>query len=380
MPFEFRIADSVRQFQKDWDSLVPESSIIHSKFCLVHEQACDPSIQYRYVIAYQEGRSVFATCFQLIRLKTDSIKKPIENEFLRFATHTLLSLHDIRLLVVGNVFKEENANQYHFSLLSETQTKELLLYSIETVKDKECTAAILWKEMPSDFPAPVKSLKLEEDISMVLEIRAKWLKWDDYLLDLTKKYAARAKKIMTSCKDIQLKDLSLEEIEQNKSILQDLYEQVINKQGFVFGTLNENYWSAQKAAHKDHFHIKGLYLDGKMAAFMSTFNNQEELEVHYVGIDYQINQNIPLYFYIHFLALQEAIGSKKKRLLMGRTSLEAKAILGCSPVFHHTYIQFHHSLFDCAYGAIRKFMIETENWKTRSPLRSQELKVELQPV
>lgn len=368
-PFEFRIADTVVQFQKDWDLIVPPQSIIHSSSCLIFEHSSSQNIRYRYAMAYHDGKPVLATCYQLVKIKPSNIHKNIENEFLRFATNTFLSLHDIQLLVVGNVFREESASSYHASVLPGKKTDELLQYLLEKIREKECASAILYKETDDEFGPSHKSLKLDDDISMVLEIRKNWLKWEDYIQDLTKKYAARAKKIMASANDLQTKDLQLEEIEANKTVLQGLYEQVTQKQEFVFGTLTENYWSAQREVHKDRFSIKAVFLNDKMVAFMSFFSRENELEVHYVGIDYACNQNYPLYFYLHFLAVQEAINGKKQRLLMGRTSLEAKAILGCTPIYHYSHLQFYNSLFECAYGALRKSMVETENWKTRNPLR-----------
>ncbi len=377
--FDVRVADSIHQFEQDWNSLLPPGHWLSSSYGLLYEKSATSGISYRYVLVYQEQKPIMCFAFQLIRIRPENLRTQLKNKFIKYAAQVMLNLHDISLLVSGNVFKDRSASFYFIpSALSDTQATQLFTKALELVATKEGVSAIMLKDMENNamLPSIGKLEKLEGDISMRMELDPSWTSLKNYQAALSKKYAARAKKILQAAKDLEVKELDLEEIEANKHLLHTLYKQVLKHQPFLFGELNENYFSTVKRQFGNAFCIKGLYLQGTLVAFFSTFSHDDELDVHYVGMEYTLNATYSLYFYIHFLVLEQAILQKKKWLYMGRTSLEAKAILGCTPVYNATYVHFRNSLAECVFGYFKKDIVESDNWKTRNPLKaSQQVEV-----
>lgn len=372
--FEIQLASHISEVKNKWDKLVPNEHFLSSTLYNIYEQCSPKHIQYRYAVVSNENKLLFCAAFQLIQIKPEHLKARQKNDFIKYATHLMLNMHEISLLVCGNVYKDDLAGFYcNSQFLDHNQTIEMLHQCIDAVNKKENCAAILLKDLPNYFQpkSKLKAQKLEDDISMVMPISPSWKSLLDYRAALGKKYAARAKKILSSASEIVVKEMDLEEIKSQKNTLHSLYTQVIQRQPFAFGTLAEPYFELLKKQLGDTFRLKGLYLQGKLIAFYSTIEQGSKLEVHYIGIDYAFNQSHHLYFYIHFLVLEEAILKEKNKLALGRTSLEAKAILGAVPHYNTTYLCFKNTLAECAFGYFNKNLSESDSWKTRHPLKGE---------
>lgn len=370
--YEIKIFDSIEPICEDWDKLIPSNHSLSSTCYCIYEQSSPKNISYRYALVFENNKPVLAAVFQSIRIKPENLRSPQKSKFLKYITELMLNLHEILILVNGNVYKDGLEGVYYDqNKLDSEKANELFKNCIDLIDKKDCVSAVMLKDFPSDFSptTSTKNIKLEDDISMNLSVDAKWKSLDDYVNDLSKKYKARAQKILLSRNEIIIRELNLDQIEANKYEIHSLYNQVVARQSFTFGHLNENYFPATKTYLGDKLILKGLYLNDKLVAFYSAIEHDSKLEVHYVGIDYEYNQSHNLYFNIHFLALQDAILKKKSTLEMGRTTLEAKAILGCKPQYNNTYLEFKNSFAECCFGYFKKNLTESDSWKTRNPLK-----------
>ena len=89
-----------------------------------------------------------------------------------------------------------------------------------------------------------------------------------------------------------------------------------------------------------NFKVAGYFLDEKMVAFSSYIYYKTQMEVHFIGIDYQYNDEYKLYFNILFDGIKEAIAGGYSKIELGRTAREAKASAGAVPVEIYNYITF----------------------------------------
>ena len=371
--YEIRIFDSIEGFREEWDKLIPVDHSLSSTSYCIYEQSSPKNISYRYALVSENNKPVLGAVFQSIRIKPENLRSPQKNKFLKYITELMLNLHEILILVNGNVYKDGLEGLYYDkNELDAEKANELFKNCIDLIEKKDGISAVLLKDFPTNIipTTSTKNIKLEDDILMNLSLDASWESLDNYINDLSKKYKARAQKILLSGKEIAIRELNSEQIEINKHEIHTLYNQVVARQPFTFGNLNENYFPAVKTYLGDKLSLKGLFLNDKLVAFYSTIEHDSKLEVHYVGIDYEYNQSHNLYFNIHFLALQDGILKKKSTLEMGRTTLEAKAILGCKPQYNNTYIEFKNSFAECCFGYFKKNLAEPDSWKTRNPLKA----------
>jgi hypothetical protein len=371
--YEIQIFDSIKPIRANWDKLVPDNHSLSSTCYCIYEQSSPKNISYRYALVSENNKPILVAVFQSIRIKPENLRSPLKNKFLKYITELMLNLHEILILVNGNVYKDGLEGLYYDkNELDTNKANELFKNCIELIDKKDCVSAVMLKDFPSDISpsTSTKNIKLDDDISMNLSLDLNWKSLNDYINALSKKYKARAQKILLSASKIEVRELNLEQIEANKHEIHSLYNQVVARQSFTFGNLNENYFPSVKTYLGDKLILKGLFLNDKLVAFYSAIVHDSKLEVHYVGIDYEYNQSHNLYFNIHFLALQDAILKRKSTLEMGRTTLEAKAILGCKSHYNNTYIEFKNSFAECCFGYFKKNLTESDSWKTRNPLKT----------
>ena len=137
------------------------------------------------------------------------------------------------------------------------------------------------------------------------------------------------------------------------------------------GLLNGQYFVEMKRALGDNYKVLGYYLEDKLVAFTSYILGNEEMEIHYIGIDYQYNEECKLYFNILFDGLETAIENRKTSLELGRTAREVKASLGAVGVEVKNYILVKLGLPTLVYNYFQKWYNShnNEDWKNRYPFR-----------
>ena len=68
----------------------------------------------------------------------------------------------------------------------------------------------------------------------------------------------------------------------------------------------------------------------RLVGFASYIRHGDELEVHYIGMDYTVNATHQLYFNILLDGIEHAIRDRYAKLELGRTAREAKAVVAVS--------------------------------------------------
>ena len=151
------------------------------------------------------------------------------------------------------------------------------------------------------------------------------------LAALQHKYRQKAKKVIQQFETVEIKELSLEEIELYKSKIYDLYLNVLNKQTFRLGKIEENYFGELKKGLKENFIVTGYFFKNELIAFRSAFLMNERMEIHFIGFDYETNNKMQVYFNILYDNIKFAIEKNVKTLELGRTAQDAKRIIGAIP-------------------------------------------------
>ncbi|MFN0048758.1 MAG: hypothetical protein ACKVOU_06520 [Cytophagales bacterium] len=264
----------------------------------------------------------------------------------------------------GNVISEIEAYQLHFQVIN----------SMAVQKSISGHLVHLPARIAENFKSDLRTWGFEQplpDYEMALEIRSHWKNWADYTADLSKKYVARAKKIRDSASELSIRMLSESEILDLEAEIQFLYLQTINKQDVVLAKAAKGYFNALKTCFKDDFQIKGMFKNAKLVAFYSWFAFDDTIEMHFVGLEYNLNHQYNLYFNILFGGLIDAIELNKKSIFFGRTSLDAKASLGAKAIPSHSYLRLK-GINPFVTETLQKYIskAEIETWKDRNPLKN----------
>jgi len=340
------------------------------------EKANVPNIQNYYVITYEGTNAIYFAYFQLLSVKT--IHFNLGNKKIQqLALCTVVQLLKPTLLVVGNLFRHDALFfQYNQNDISAEKKAEIYQATVDHMVAYTNASGIFLKDVdPSNakfIQADNSYTPMLEDISMEMNLPAHWLTFSDYENELKHKYVQRCKKIRKSFKDVQIRELSLEDVEKYSIEMEQLYLQVTQKQLVSMGILNPIFFVEMKKVLQENYKVCGYFYQDRLIAFSSAILHDDEFDMNYIGFDYTLNSSLNLYFNILFYCLEHAISLGRKKLVLGRTAPEAKAILGCEPDYRFSYYKLRNVIVNWFYQMVAGYFKEQQgdSWKDRHPFKS----------
>ena len=371
-PFQVYISDSLDSIRKEWDEFHLHQPWLKSNLISAPQLSKPDDMSFRYVMVKKNNEPVACAYLQLV---TFSQKNFTQNgsPLLVPVLKLFFALKKTRLLFCGNIFRVDfpclHLNEEHISF-------EQMLKIIRKIGDEENAMLLMMKEM--NYPEGKLSVlekhgftKYEHDLTMALELDRLWKNFNDYQHSLTKKYRKRLRIIRNAKASLTLKKLDADEIRNMLPQIGRLFNQTASRQFLKMGIIDENYFKVMSDTFREKFFINGYFLNDKLVAFASHLIHDEMLEVHYIGIDYSLNEKHALYFNILYDGLEMAIEMKKKTLELGRTAREAKASVGCKPVPSYDYLLVQNRFTNFLVGVFENIFLDKmgDEWKNRSPFK-----------
>lgn len=371
MTISINHVNNIDGYKDHWDDFLPPLHHLCYRHLLALEKAQIPDIENHYLQIFLKDKLIGVAYLQSFRFSHTHLNfgkpKAFQSRFIKFVLpkklHILVCGNLFRINFQGFYFKNEQHNAFIFDAIELFQQE----------KSKAC--GIIIKDCKEVFPEGKHTASqyhfFNGDVTMEITRRLHWNSFDDYLNDLTKKYVKRAQKIMKSFKGIETKELSAVEILENKTEIERLYWNVINKQKVRLGIVNATYLYELKLDLGENFELHALYSENVMIGFYTYIFYANEMETHYIGLDYTYNDTHKIYFNILFLSVQKMIGRRYERLELGRTAKEAKANLGAFPKQIFNYVKVKNPVAKFALNYFLKRFNRSENQKQleRSPLK-----------
>ena len=184
-----------------------------------------------------------------------------------------------------------------------------------------------------------KYTPMQVEPNMIIELQPEWKSFDDYKDALKSKYRVKANKADSKSDKLTVKLFTSHEIAQYESELQSLYENTIANANFNAQVLNLNTYTQLKETFGDQFIVKGYFLNDTLVGFLSAMENQENLDAHFIGLDYSLNKDYAIYPRILNDYVRLGIQQQSKRINLGRTASEIKSTLGAKPQDLTCYIR-----------------------------------------
>ena len=368
--FTFTHHRTLSEIQESWDSLLPTNHHLLSQNLHFLEQ--NTSIQGNYIKVFKNGIFSGNIYLQKVNVPINNIGYSLKNFqrlecVIKSITHVSCGLD---FLVCGNIFRP-NQEGYFFSngLTKETVFEEFINY-IEDLEKEIGFAGILIKECNSPLASEGKFTPIKQDVSMEMTLNSDWLTIGDYVRDLDKKYRKRFQKIQESGAELEKRELSSNELLYFQKHMFELYNQVYSTQDFKLTNINEAYFINLKEVLGEKLKIYGFFKNEELFAFTThIYNENQQMEIHYIGLNYEWNKKYNLYFNILQFGLEKAIMDRQKSLELGRTAHVAKASLGAKPTPNYNYVYFKKHIYSWSFQLFLRKMyrnIESE-WQTRSP-------------
>ncbi len=214
-----------------------------------------------------------------------------------------------------------------------------------------------------------KFYEFQAQPTMVLDVRHDWESFDDYLAAMSSKYRVRVKRAFKKGKDIVRKELTLQEIEENKQQIFDSYQNVAAKAVFNTFTFTPDYFPSLKRELGDKFKLIACYIHDEFVGFYTTIKSGNELDAHFLGLDYQVNRDSQLYLNMLYDMIRIGIDEGVHQVTFSRTALEIKSSIGAEP--HDLTLYARHR--NCIANWFVKYFINQfapkEEWVQRRPFK-----------
>jgi len=370
--FQVEVYDTIAQVKSSWDEFHLNQPWLKSVQLAALEIAKPSDMKFRYAMIKKDGITVSCAYLQLVNFSRKNFSE-FGPPLVLPALKLFFGLTKIRLLFCGNIFRVDfPCLHLHEDIIRFDQA----LHIIQVIAEKEKAMLLMMKEM-NLLPEKIMVLekngfrKYEEDMTMSLELDRRWNNFNDYHQSLTKKYRKRLRIIRDAKTKLVQKKLSHQEALKLLPEIGELFRQTAAKQFLKMGLIDEKYFTAMGDAFGDNFFINGYFLDGKLVAFASHIIHEQMLEVHYIGIDYSLNEKHALYFNILYDGVEMAIAMKKKILELGRTAREAKASVGCKPVPSYDYLYVRNRFINFLVKVFENIFLDKmgDDWKNRKPFK-----------
>ncbi len=340
------------------------------------EKAQVPNIKNYYVVTSHDDKPVYLSYYQLLSVTPIHFNLG-EKKLQQAALSLALRIVKPTLLVTGNLFRHDvlffQFLQHDFTDQEKAACyQETTDYMINYTNASGIFLKDVEKSIAPFIQQDVSYIQMQEDVSMEIVIPAHWKSFKDYEAELKHKYLQRCKKIRKAFDGIRIEEFDALQITQYAKDMELLYLQVSQKQLVSMGNINDQFFCELKRVMKEKYKVYGFFCQDKLIAFSSVVKHEDEYDMNYIGIDYAYNHQYQLYFNILFHCLENAIALDSRKLILGRTAPEAKAILGCEPDYRFSFYKLRNVIVNWFYKMVASYFQEQqgEKWKDRHPFKS----------
>lgn len=353
----FQIFDTANQIPIEiWQKAIPPHNLLHH-FSYLHLQESNQQdkMQFFYVLIKENNETIGVAYFQVVHFTGEQLKDYTKNsgKVLAIIQNAILKLVSVRLLIGANLFMSGEKGMYWLKDLPQ-QTKAdyyqtLVMHLLQT---KKSLNAFLMTDIYDEDTCLTNAFeqnkfnRIYEEPDMIMQMNPKWNSFDDYLNAFSSKYRVRTKRCFVQSKDLERKNLSVQEVQNLDAQLYQLYENTMSQASFSLAKLQPGYFAAQKELMPEAYQVFGYFLEGKLVGFNSLFCLNGKGEVHYVGLNYEVNKETHIYQRMLYDIVSCGIENKLSTLHFGRTASEIKSTIGATPINVHGYILHKNSLIN----------------------------------
>ena len=354
-----------------------EGNIYFSKPFLKAFETSNPQIEFKYIsISDVDKNTVALALVQVIRLNVEGMLKNIKvAPFVRKGLGLLFCNEYIKIMFCGNVFLSGE----HGISTAENSSKKDIYSEIGTALDAVAANtkpmhAIFIKDFQLASLVHTQSflnfgyIEIKVEPNMIIQLKPEWKNFEEYKNILKSKYRVKANKADSKSSILEIRLFSSKDLETYKHELQALYQNTIDKASFNAQVLNLDTYSHLSTSLKDNFIVKGYFLENRLVGFLTALVNDNKLDAHFIGLDYELNKSHAIYPRILNDYVRIGIEKQVSSINLGRTASEIKTTIGASPLELSCYIKHKNPFLN---SLVKPFFrrIRIKGFKQHSPFK-----------
>jgi len=333
--------------EKQWDDLNCANNVYFSPKFLFAFETSNPKIDFKYIVIIHNTKAIALAIIQTIELGVDAILKNIKmSKHLKNLIYYLLCNNGIRIMFGGNIFLSGEHGVFIHNSTDKTAVLKAVAGEIKALsKRTKPIHAILIKDflnhslpLTNHFEAfGFTSMRVEPN--MILELNSNWKTYDDYKKALKSKYRVKVNKADKTSETLTARIFSESDFATYKNELQNLYENTIANANFNAQILNLDTYINLREVYHENFIVKAYFFEDKLVGFLSALANNNHLDAHFIGLNYELNKAHAIYPRILNDYVRIGIEKQVSHINLGRTASEIKTTIGAAPVDLTVYIK-----------------------------------------
>ena len=381
----YKIYNSFETLPLDWNTFVLHDIFLQTPYLQALEEASPQNIQLFYIGIFKNDVLVGIAIIQRVQLYLENMFRNTKVSCVKtFFKDLVAKVLKGNILVVGNLTHTgQHGIFFNKNIVSQLQFFEIINTALKDIKQsikinqKKNIRAIMFKDYFKDDPIHdakevFDSNKLHQvsvQPNMILSIKPEWLKLDDYISSLNKKYRDRYKRARKKLSPITSSELSTIDIKNLSPELYKFYMNVSNNAKFNTFLLPENHFYSLKLHLQENFKVYGYYLEDTLVGFYTLILNNNDLETYFLGYD-EIHQ-YPNQLYLNMLydMLKFGIENKFSSVVYARTAMEIKSSVGAKAKPMLVYLKHTNRLLNAILKHIFKLMNPSQDWVERHPFK-----------
>ena len=365
---------------RDWNCISKDHFFLSLTYLRAIEDSLSRTIDFKYLIFYSEKTPVAIAATQLLKFNTTEITLA---EFPFTISETLgnkiIQNLDVSVLVCGSLF---SCGEHGFAFSDQITAKDaygLLAKTLRELRKNESEdkpSFLLLKEfwpastIESDALLNQKFRPVHIDVNMVLSMQASWHSFEEYLASMKTKFRTRAKKVLSSSEELEVKDFTHHTIAEHKDQINKLYLSVIENADFKVAQLSADTFRIVKEALGDTYVFKGYFLKGELVGFSTAFILNDAIEANHIGVNYSYNVSHAIYQRMLYDYVDLAIKKQVKSLRLGRTAELIKSSVGAEAVEMRLYVRHGNTISNKLLKPMVS-LVQPSAYEIRTPFKKQ---------
>ena len=385
-------AKSIDEFHDLWVRIMPQSNLFfHPDYLSALEKSPPIGVKFGYLLFKKDDVLVGGAILQVQYFRAnqnirydDSEKVGFFGTMSKFFRNLVASRVEFHTLVCGSMLLTgEHGFYFKEGVFEENEQLEILDNGLsyayqEFEKQGIQIAGNLLKDFFNSNHQYSNKLtnfgyhEFQVQPNMILHnVASRWENFDDYLQSVTSKYRVRYKRARKKSNSISRRALTLEEMMEYRDRMYELYNEVADNSGFNLVNLNKEYLIALKRSMPNRFKVTGYFEEENLVGYITTLNNGDELEAHFLGFEKRLIRSAQLYLNMLYDILAEGIEGRYESIVYARTAMEIKSSLGAEGHDMHCYLKHQNTFTNRLLPSILNVLKPEKEWEPRNPFKKQ---------
>jgi hypothetical protein len=363
--------------EKKWNDLVPASRFFLSYDYLSTLEKSNQEMEFRYLVLVDKEMRYLGICyFQIVAFRGEMLYKYVSNakKLIKLVLEKSLSLIDSKIIALGNLIFTCESGVYFCNEINEMDKRiyvQEMISKVEEPYNCKTVGILISEELNSEnYPFYKKSgFEIFEVENKMIYKTAPYENFESYQNALTSKYRIRKNKIYKLNEHTEVIAIDKSNFGLYENEIQKLFNNVLDRSKFKLMNLNSNYFKTFLEQEPKVFKLEGYLIQNQLVGFISYFEFEKDIEVHYLGLDYQKNEPYKLYNFILYKMIEKGYQHQKKMVCLSRTAQEIKSTLGAKPVKVYNYLKVNNSVVN---KLVPLFLekLKPEVWQERNPFKN----------